>query len=334
MSPAHPTRLDGYQASLDAAAFFRPAQPGCLQFSGEDRLGFLQRQSTNDLRSLTAQRSLLTVLTTPSARIIDVLRLLDRGETMLALTLPGFAENSARYLKSRIFFMDKVRLEETSASFCQIDLEGPQAGQALAALGLGCAAQVDMAAAHVWQGQPITVICQPGLSGLGYRLLGPAALSEALENALLSGNVTRLSEAAYHTRRVEAGQPWAAQELSGEYTPLETGLESAVSHTKGCYTGQEVIARQVTYDKITQRLVGLKLQQPAQAGERLWAEERLVGQLTSVVESPRFGALGLAVVKRPFFEPGSLVRVGPALESASPAVIASLPFQAQAGTHS
>ena len=126
--------------------------------------------------------------------------------------------------------------------------------------------------------------------------------------------------------RVEAGKSGAQHELTGEYTPLETGLESTISTTKGCYTGQEVIARQITYDKITQRLTGLRLQQPAQPGERVWAQDKPVGAVTSAALSPRFGAIALGVLRKPHFEPGSDLAVGSDAGSALPALSVTLPF--------
>jgi folate-binding protein YgfZ len=100
--------------------------------------------------------------------------------------------------------------------------------------------------------------------------------------------------------RVEAGLPAAGAELSEDYTPLEAGLAAAISSTKGCYTGQEVLARQITYDKVTQHLCGLRLTRRAQPGGRVWAPDGSpVGRVTSAATSPRFGEIALAVVKRP-----------------------------------
>ena len=82
-------------------------------------------------------------------------------------------------------------------------------------------------------------------------------------------------------------------------------MEHAVSGNKGCYPGQEVIARQLTYDKVTQRLVGLRLDEPVAPGGRLLAEGKPVGVITSAAVSPRFGAIALGVVKRPHHEVGT-----------------------------
>src|SRR5690606_39681801 len=108
-----------------------------------------------------------------------------------------------------------------------------------------------------------------------------------------------LGEEAYDVLRVEAGLPASGTELTEDFTPLETGLAYTVSTSKGCYTGQEVLARQINYDKVSRQLVGLRLKEPAPAGSAVRAEGRPAGTVTSVVLSPEHGWIALAVVRRP-----------------------------------
>jgi folate-binding protein YgfZ len=138
-----------------------------------------------------------------------------------------------------------------------------------------------------------------------------------------------LEDEDYSILRIEAGLPAAEAELSEDYTPLEAGLQSAISSTKGCYTGQEVVARQLTYDKVTQHLCGLRLEQRTQPGERLWAADgSRAGKITSAASSPLFGEIALAVVKRPFHQPGERLGVGETLETSAQAQVVALPFSA------
>jgi folate-binding protein YgfZ len=334
--------LPGYRASLEGAAYYPVPEPGCLRISGRDRAAFLQRQTTNDVRLLAPGRAMRSVLTDPTARILDVFTLFEEtepgedysaakdgaakdGAAIYALTLPGRGPQTAGFLRSRIFFNDQVALEDLSQAFTQVELEGPQAQAALAGLGLEGAPEPGEVQAVFFSGSVLKVTGRGGFSGTGYRLLAPAALEEALFSRLEELGVERLSPEGYQTRRIEAGLPAAEAELTSAYTPLETGLEEAVSNTKGCYTGQEVIARQITYDKITQRMVGLKLPSGIAAGARLWAEGRPAGEITSSINSPRSGWIALAVIKRPYFEPGTEVSLDQA--GAEPAgVVSSLPF--------
>ncbi|MFM8319525.1 MAG: YgfZ/GcvT domain-containing protein [Chloroflexota bacterium] len=311
-----------YQAARQAAFYVLP-NPGCLQIEGDDRQAFLQRQTTNDVRRLAPGRSVTTVLTSPTARILDVLALLPQEQSILALTLPGLGAATARYLRSRIFFMDKVSLAERSQELAQLDLFGSQAAQALARLGLA-ELQPGETADVSWSGQALRLLrWLPGV-GLGLRLLAPADGLPAVREALLDGGLVEADEALYTVLRVEAGLPTGA-ELSESYTPLETGLAALVSGSKGCYTGQEVLARQVTYDKVTQALAGLRLEAPVEPGARLWSETgEPAGSLTSAAESPAFGWIGLGVVKRAQAAPGSLLRIGS--RDGAAARVSVLPF--------
>jgi tRNA-modifying protein YgfZ len=119
-----------------------------------------------------------------------------------------------------------------------------------------------------------------------------------------------LSDAEYEILRLEAGLPAAGHELTEEYTPLETGLEQLVSTSKGCYTGQEVLARQVNYDKVTRHLAGLRLKAEVPAGSSVTSEGKPAGIITSIAISPRLGPIALAVLRRPYHEPGTAVSVG------------------------
>jgi tRNA-modifying protein YgfZ len=314
--------------TLNRAVFYPQPEAGFLRMSGQDRIAFLQRQTTNDLAKLAPGRSILTVLTTPAARIQDVLRLIEENNAIEAIPLPGFAGETASYLKSRIFFMDKVVLEDASAEFFQVDLEGSQARDKLSRLGFTDAPVLDEVITTEIQGTPVRLIGQAGLSGLGFRLLAPAGASSQLESTLLEAGVERLAPQHYEIFRIEAGRPAARAELSGEYTPLEAGLESAISDGKGCYTGQEVIARQLTYDKVTQRLAGLRLASPVEVGDRIWADGRAVGRITSFAHSPTFGPIALGIIKRPHYEPGTRLEVG-SEGSKTTATAASLPFKSQ-----
>jgi folate-binding protein YgfZ len=114
------------------------------------------------------------------------------------------------------------------------------------------------------------------------------------------------SQDAYHARRIELGRPLPGAELTGEYNPLEAGLAWACAENKGCYTGQEIIARQVTYDKVTRTLAGIVSDQPLSVGSALSVGSRAVGAITSAAYSPLLGMpISLAIVKRPHDAAGS-----------------------------
>jgi tRNA-modifying protein YgfZ len=314
-----------YRAALEDAVFYPQPDAGYLRIAGEDRENFIQRQTTNDVRLLQPQRALLSVLTSPTARVLDVFYLINDEDAVGAITLPGFAQKTAQFLKSRIFFMDRVTLEDLSLEIAQLDLFGPQAPSLLQRLG-NQAPALNGVSEVIIAGRRVRILAVEACFGPGYRLLAAAPDRELVEGALQQSGALQLSPTSFESLRVEAGQPQAGRELSEDYTPLETGLLGAVADGKGCYTGQEIIARQLTYDKVTQQLCGLRLPGSAAPGERIYVEGKPAGTLTSFTQSPRFGPIALAILKRPYFQPGTRVAIGSVASEAS-ATVVSLPFQ-------
>ena len=313
----------GYSAALSGSAFFVLPDGGFLRISGDDRAAFLQRQSSNDVRRLAPGRTVLTVLTTPMARILDVLCLLDEGQSLGALTLPGQSAATYQFLRSRIFFMDKVTVEQASAGLVQIELFGPQAAGAAAGLGVDRLPGPGEWAELQFGGARLRLIGQEREFGPGWLLLVPAEVQSPVVQALEAAGARAVSAEERQVLRVEAGLPSAGAELTEAYTPFEAGLAAAVSDAKGCYTGQEILARQVTYDKVVQQLRALKLEAMLDPGVRLLAEDgQPAGVVTSAVHSPRFGPIALAVLRRPSDQPGVHLHAG---TPQGPLAIVSLP---------
>jgi folate-binding protein YgfZ len=307
MSLAVEHTLAGYQAALTGAAFYRVAQAGYLRLGGPDRFAFVQRQTTNDIKTLAADRALMSVLTSATARILDVWRMVIEpdSESVGVITLPGRGPATARYLQKHVFFMDKVTVTDASADVAQIELLGPETGRALSQCGLGLP-EDGTVVVYPFDGGTLSVV---GLDRNRALLLVPQDQADSLAARLEGAEAEALSASAYEALRVEAGQPGPLQELTDEYTPLEMNLDVAISSVKGCYTGQEIIARQITYDKVTRRLVGLRLESPVDPMVAIQVDGRTVGAITSVAASPRWGLIALAVIKRPHHEPGTAVTV-------------------------
>jgi folate-binding protein YgfZ len=289
-------------------SFYIHPSPGLLRLSGEHRRDFLQRQTSNDLRPLAAGRAIQTVLTSPTARILDVLTLIEAGERLLAITLPGRSAATARFLKSRIFFMDRVTVEDESAAWQQVDVFDVGLVERLAG--------AVPAPGQVVEAEWGKIVGNGGLIDDGWRLLIAA---EKVPFDFAQGASLTSQEYAIH--QVERGHPSPTVELTEAYTPLETGLQALVADNKGCFTGQEVLARQVNYDKITRHLSGIRLQAPVDAGTPVMAEGKAAGEITSSGVSSRFGPIALAVLRRPHHEAETAVMAGDV-----PGVVAALPF--------
>jgi len=323
VSQALDSIVNGYQAALTGAAFYRVAQGGYLRIVGPDRFTFIQRQTTNDIKGLTPGRALTSVLTSATARILDVWQMVIEpdSECVCVITLAGRGPVTARYLQKHIFFMDKVTVTDASSGIAQFEMLGPEAGRALSRCGLSLP-ETGMVAISAFGGGVASVV---GLDRDRALLLVPHDQADLLAARLEGAGAEALSARAYEALRVEAGRPGPLHELTDDYTPLEMALDGAISGVKGCYTGQEIIARQVTYDKVTRRLVGLRLEEPVDPGVAIQVEGRTVGAVTSVAVSPRWGLIALAVIKRPYHEPGTAVTVLSEGRSV-PAITAALPF--------
>jgi aminomethyltransferase len=169
----------------------------------------------------------------------------------------------------------------------------------------------------------------PGLDALDYPLgrhvVGDAAAVRAYADALVRGGAARLTAEAAEVMRVERGvSAWGAEIKPDEHLPLEQGLDDAVSHTKGCYVGQEPVARVTARGHVNHKIVGLELGAPAQAGAVVSTPERPeAGVVTSAVVSQTLGRpIALARLHRSLWEPGTRVVVAGAGE----ATVAALPF--------
>jgi len=310
---------DAYVSAHTGAVAVLRGQEGRLRAVGRDRLDLLHRMSTNELSSLAVGEARPTVLTTPIARIVDQLWVLNRGETVLCLTGPGRATTVRRWLAGYIFYNDKVKFEDAGAELCQIGLFGVRAAAVADAIQPGAASLaenhfLDDGELLVWRGRP--------LAGDGYTLIAPIARQEALWQQALAAGAVAGGEAAYQMLRLEAGQP-ANPELTEDYIPLEANLWPAVNFHKGCYIGQEIIARMESRGKLARRLVGLRLAAPVVVGAEVRAtvDGPAAGTVTSAGELPGLGAVALAYLKTAAAEVGTQVQAGDVAGT-----VAELPF--------
>lgn len=299
---------EAYQAAHEAAVLIDRSDEGRVEIAGADRLKIVHRISTNAVETLAPGAGRATVLTTPIGRIIDrvILHNLD-GERTLVRTSAGRGGSITAYLRRNIFFRDRMQVTDRSAELATLTLYGPQGSAIVAALVPG----VDgLARHHVLQADfegvsLLAVALDPlGVPGIGLIVPQEAALS--LWEALLAAGGARLRPAGLDTAevlRIEAGKPGPAGELNEEYIPLEAALWEDVSFTKGCYTGQEIIARMESRGRLAKTLVGVRLSGPAEVGASWDADGRQQGTLTSVARTPDGRWIGLGFVRPEVAEP-------------------------------
>jgi len=317
---------DAYAATYAGTSLYDGGACGRIWMRDRDAATLLHRLSTNQIEKLNPGQGTRTVLTTPIGRIIDVLTIHRMPDGLLLVTSPGNGPAIFQRLRKNIFFNDKVSLEEASQSMAQLMLYGPQAVALAGSLGLSGAGLPPYGVAPAeWRGQPLYLArCLP-LGGGGLAIYTSAETVDALRGALVEAGAALLDEDTFEVLRVEAGQGAFGREISQEYIPLETGLLDAISFDKGCYVGQEIIARMRSRGRLAKQLRGLRLSasMPADLAlpATLVADGSEAGSLTSVVRSPRHGLIGLGYIRSAYAEPGTVLEV-----AGAPAEVVGLPY--------
>jgi aminomethyltransferase len=305
-----PTVLDAmtaYHAAYAGAVVINRSAEGRVRAVGRDRLDLLHRMSTNDVNGIAVSEARQTVLTTPIARIVDAPWVLNRGESALLVTGAGRATAIRRWLAGYIFFRDEVKLLDVSTELGQLGIFGKRAAAVAEALWPGAAALAENHFAEkdellVWRGRP--------LADDGFTLIAPAAQLESITAQAVAAGAVLAGEDTYQLLRLAGGQPEAGHELTEDYIPLEANLWNAVSFTKGCYIGQEIIARMESRGKLARRLVGLSLSAPVAEGAEVKVGEAVAGKITSAGVLPERGPAALTILKTGLCEPGTAVAVG------------------------
>ncbi len=299
-----------YQATMSSAALINESNCGRIFMRGRDRADLLHRLSTNDILKLHSGAGTHTVLTTPIGRIIDLLTVHTFEDELLLITSPGQGSAVFGHLRQNIFFNDQVTLAAAGRSHAQLALYGPAASDIVRSFGADTTAipMYHWFAAQI-AGVAVTIASRPPIGGPSFTLFVPSESLETVQASILAAGATILSPETLDILRVERGYPAFGHELSQEYIPLETGLTDAVCFTKGCYVGQEIIARMESRNRLAKSLRGLKLNGPVSTPAKLEVEGREAGDLTSAVSSPRLGQIGLAYVRIAFAEPGTTIKI-------------------------
>ncbi|MEZ4737633.1 MAG: glycine cleavage T C-terminal barrel domain-containing protein [Caldilineaceae bacterium] len=306
---AQTTTINDYDALTTGAALLERPDVGLLVLTDADRNDFLHRMTTNEINKLPVGAATVTVLTNPTARSLFVFTVLARTDALWLLPVSGQTSGLERHLRGQIFFMDKVKVQNGSDQYRRCRLMGPLAERVLANTGFAVATLAD----DRWLEQDNCIILkQTKFDVPGFEIIAPQEQYATLVTKLVDDGAVLLSDAdAYQSYRIELGRPQAGHEVTDAVNPLEAGLAWTCADNKGCYTGQEIIARQITYDKITKSLVGLRSDTLLPVGAELMDESgRAVGAITSAVESRGLGVpLALAIVKRPQNAPGTVLTV-------------------------
>ena len=295
-----------FRAATERAAVY-PGDAGILRLTGEDARDLLNRLSTNEIDpEAPAGEIAVTVLTSDRGRIVDLVYVIHRGDHQLVLTSPGQQQNVIDFL-DKYTIMEDLEVEDVTDSAALLTVTGPDAADILGRVPHEDALVVE----------PPTDSDDPERMSTRYLLCDDPDGAGRITADLEAAGAVSISAETAETLRIAQARPAHGSEMSDTYNPLEAGLVGAIDFHKGCYIGQEVIARLDTYQKVQKYLVSLSFDaDPAQAGalpgSRLVDDEgAAMGVVTSATVVPALeGArlIGLGYVRT------AAVRVGGTLQ--------------------
>ncbi|MEO0409390.1 MAG: folate-binding protein [Cyanobacteria bacterium P01_A01_bin.135] len=270
---------------------------GYLEVSDSDRIRFLHNQTTNDFMTLQPGQGCQTVFVTSTARTVDLVSAYVLEDAVRLLCSPTCRESLLAWMDRFIFFSDKVQLKDITELTATLSLIGPQSHELLQSLGLDMVEQPPQSHRIVKLGGiEVRVAAGSGLASPGYTLFTDIDAAPELWRLLTDRGALPLGDRLWEELRIMQGRPVPEQELTEDYNPLEAGLWQAVSFNKGCYIGQETIARLHTYGGPKQLLWSLELSGPVATGERITVDGERAGVVTSVVQTPQ-GWRGLGYIR-------------------------------------
>lgn len=313
---------------------------GRLRVTGPDRAKFLQGLLTNDVLKLAEGQGLYAALLNAKGRMLADMKVYALPDALI-LDLDREIMQKTFDLLNRYRLVSKATLEDMGDSTVQLGIHGPEAGRWLEKV-LGKALPPEPVLSHTvcpWQGHGVHVIRSDYTGEEGFDLIAPAEAAAALWKALWEAGapagLQALGHAALESLRVEAGIPRYGPDMNENTFPPEAGLEEkAISYTKGCYMGQETIARIKTYGQVHRKLVGVALKDVAspealpQHDDRILREGQEIGFVTSAAFSPVLDRpIALAYVQRKAFGPDiEVVLSAQDTGKQFPAQLVELPF--------
>jgi tRNA-modifying protein YgfZ len=326
-----------YRALTDACGLVDRGERGKLALSGAGAVEFLNGQVTNELATLAQGQGCYAAFLTHKGKMLGDLRILavapeeDPDGSVLLLDTERTALQALFDMIRRFKVGYAVELHKRTLETGLLSLIGPDSRAIAArALGLSELPLADLEHAHM-RGRiaGISNAAAPEAevrlvsTDLGVDLLFASAAIDAVRSALEQAGAHPVDEQAAEVVRVEQGRPRYGIDLDDSVIPQEAGLnERAVNFTKGCYVGQETVARLFYRGKPNRHLRGLRLSEPTGTGAELRVGERVVGTLSSSARSPTLGPIGLALVRREA-QPGERIAIG---EHGATAEVVELPF--------
>jgi folate-binding protein YgfZ len=313
---ATPVELDGQYRAVREEAGFLPRERAALIVRGPDAREYLQGQLTNDIEGLEREAGCYAALLDRKGHLQADMRLLRLENDDLWHDLePGPAAAVLKHLRTYSIGRD-VEIEDASKRWAIISLIGPRARELAGFDGLG---PEHAQRFREWDGTDVLAVA----TDVGIDLIARAEAASNLTDLLVAAGAAEVSGAAAEIIRVESGRPRFGLDMGPESMPAEAGItERAVDFEKGCYIGQEPVARLHYRGKPNRTLRGLRLGSPAEHGDPIRLGDREVGTVGTACLSPALGPIALAIIRREADE-GDRVTIG---EGGATAEVVTLPF--------
>jgi folate-binding protein YgfZ len=277
-----------------------------LAIEGPDRVAFLQGQLTQDVRGLGPGECREVAGLTPKGKLLYFGRMVGETDRILLLVPSGACAAVVAHLSKYAVFQ-KVAVRDASNDYVRLGLYGPRASG------------FDL---------PSGAVRLPGDGEFAGEVLAAAAARASLERALAEARSVEVSLDSAEALRIEAGRPRLGQDADATNLADEVGLQGAISTTKGCYVGQEIVARLRTYGRVNRRLVGFRFSTEGLAAGTVFPDpakrDHELARVTSAAVSPRFGPIGLGFAFRDVTEGASLSR---AEDPERTAIVSRIPFE-------
>jgi folate-binding protein YgfZ len=339
MPAAHPSAA---AVALDSSVVLadRPGRAR-VRVIGPDRAKFLHNLTTNEVKARAPGSGCEAFVTSLQGRTLGFVSLLVLEDAILLRTeaegLPPILPHLRKY-----GVLEDVELEDVSGSTFESHLAGPRAVELLGTLGISGAilptADYGHAPAEV-AGKAVRVVREGPLGSSGFTLIGSSADAEAVAGAIQDAGgpigLVSIAPEAFEAFRIEAGTPASARDVTEKNLPQELDRDAqAISFVKGCYLGQETVARLDALGHVNRLIRGLvldgDLDAPPPSGSKLFAGEKEVGWIGSSAVSERSGKpIALGYVRTSHVSPGSVVVVRLEAGSEFPATVAALPMAAE-----
>jgi folate-binding protein YgfZ len=300
---------------------------GRIRVTGSEATMFLNGLMTNDMKTLAVNRWMAAVFPTVQGRLIGAVRVIRENDSSFLIDTEAPSHDAVLKTISRFTMAGDFKVSDVTAETALLSVQGQGAGDVIEKVfGAGASEiPVDGVSEVQWQGHQVTIISATHTGEKGFDVSVDSSRKAELLKALEIAGAQPISEDTFEVLRVEAGIARFGRDIDETSVVPETNLDEAISYTKGCYVGQEIIVRIKHRGHVAKKLAGLRFETDAQieSGALIKSiENREIGHVTSTVVSPRLGSIGLGYVRYEQLAEGTRVVVGDGID----ATVTGLPF--------